>query len=163
MESMTSNTIIKHFGDKLRVRVMGILVQDEKLLLIKHSGLGAAGYLWSPPGGGMEYGFSAGENLKREFLEETGLQVEVKEFLFICELLKPPFHAIELFYSVTAVGGVLMQGKDPEMSDEDQIIKEVRYMTLEEIIKLPQQTLHKSFHAIKSFDEILEREGYFMI
>lgn len=160
---MISETIIKHFGDKLRVRVMGVLIEHNSLLLIKHVGVGEKGFLWSPPGGGMEYGFSAEENLKREFIEETGLTIAIEEFLFVCELLQPPFHAIELFYKVKATGGTLAQGKDPELSEKDQIIQQVKFMPLDEIKMLPQQTLHKTFHAINDFEEIITRKGYFSI
>lgn len=142
---------------------MGILIEDQSILLVKHTGLGEKGYLWSPPGGGMEYGFSTEENLKREFLEETGLEIEAKEFLFTCELLEPPFHAIELFFRVKATGGILMKGQDPELSDKDQIIKEVRFMSLKEVNQLPHVVLHKTFHQIKSFDEVIARKGYYRI
>lgn len=160
---MLSEEVIKQYGHQLRTRVTGILQERDTLLMVKHVGFGELGFLWSPPGGGMEYGLSAPENLKREFLEETGLEVEVKDFLFACELLKPPFHAIELFFEVKATGGELIVGKDPEMKDEHQIIKQVDYMTIAEIAGHPPKGMHKAFHNIEHIEEVLRRKGYYQI
>jgi 8-oxo-dGTP diphosphatase len=160
---MLSEEVIKQYGHHLRTRVTGLLPKDNTLLMVKHVGFGELGFLWSPPGGGMEYGLSAPENLKREFLEETGLEIEVKDFLFACELLKPPFHAIELFFEVEAVGGTLTIGKDPEMKDEYQIIKQVSFMSIDSIATIPSKGVHKAFHGIGHIDDILRRKGYHQI
>ena len=63
---MPSENIVKHFGNRLRVRVNGILIENERILMVKHVGLGETGYLWAPPGGGIEFGTSAPQNLERE-------------------------------------------------------------------------------------------------
>lgn len=160
---MLLKEVIKQYGHHLRTRVTGVLQKDDTLLMVKHVGFGDLGFLWSPPGGGMEYGLSAPENLKREFLEETGLEIEVKEFLFACELLRPPFHAIELFFQVEAVGGELMIGKDPEMTDEYQIIKQVNFLSLDDMAKIPSLGLHKAFHDIGHIDDVIRRKGYHQI
>ena len=52
------------FGGKVRVRVGGILIENDQILLLKHEGVGKKEFLWSPPGGGMEFGENAEENLK---------------------------------------------------------------------------------------------------
>lgn len=160
---MLSEEVIKQYGHHLRTRVTGILREGDTLLMVKHVGFGALGFLWSPPGGGAEYGLSAPENLKREFMEETGLEVEVKDFLFACELLKPPFHAIELFFEVRAIGGELIVGKDPEMKDEYQIIKEVSFMPMDKIVEIPSQGLHGAFQGIGHIEDLLRRKGYHQI
>ena len=51
--------------------------------MVHHTALGKDGSLWAPPGGGMEYGESAHAALKREFMEETHLEIEVERFLFV--------------------------------------------------------------------------------
>ena len=68
--------------------------------MARHDSLGETGILWAPPGGGMEFGQSVRDNLKREFREETGLTTEIIRYLFINEFLKPPLHAIEIFLEV---------------------------------------------------------------
>jgi ADP-ribose pyrophosphatase YjhB (NUDIX family) len=87
-----ANEIESKFGNHFRIRVNGILIQDQKILLIKHQ-MGNGKILWSVPGGGIEFGQNVKSNLKREFEEETGLQVEVQDYLFVHEYLEPPLHA----------------------------------------------------------------------
>ena len=55
------------FQGKVRVRACGILIENQRILLVKHRGLGAQGYFWSPPGGGMEFGEN---NLVETFKEK---------------------------------------------------------------------------------------------
>lgn len=141
----------------------GVLLHENKILLVKHTGIGAKGHLWIPPGGGMEFGQSATENLEREFLEETGLRVRVTDFLFVCELVQKPLHAVELFFQVALEGGTLKKGHDPELSKEKQIIKEVKFLSLNELNKIPPSTLHSVLQELKSFEELLKRHGYFQI
>ena len=100
------------YGNKVRLRVCGLCWQGDSLLLVKHK-MGDKG-LWAPPGGGIEYGESVDYALKREFLEETGLKIAVNKFLFGCEFIKKPLHAVELFFDVEKVAGVLRGGYDRE-------------------------------------------------
>ncbi|PWK29244.1 8-oxo-dGTP diphosphatase [Arcicella aurantiaca] len=125
--------IINQYGNHLRVRVCGICVQDGKILLINHSGMNESGEFWSPPGGGLQFGETIEECLKREFLEETNTIISVGNFLKINEFVKPPLHAIELFYEVKIVSGDIQIGFDPEM--EQQIIKEVKWLSFEEVLQ----------------------------
>ena len=61
------------YGNRVRARACGICIHRGEILLVKHTGLGPEGVLWAPPGGGIEFGESAEDSLKREFKEETGL------------------------------------------------------------------------------------------
>ena len=125
--------IAEKFGNALRVRVCGILIEQQKVLMVRHKGLSSAGYLWAPPGGGMEYGESAVDTLKREFQEETRLQVDVEEFLFINEFRDEPLHALELFYKVRNKGGTPVIGVDPELKEDRQIIDNVRFFAKKDL------------------------------
>jgi 8-oxo-dGTP diphosphatase len=155
------DVIIREFGNRLRIRVSGILIQDERVLLVKHRHLGEDGLLWAPPGGGMDFGTSAEENLIREFMEETGIRVSVKEFLFVHEFLSPPLHSIELFFEVRQTGGVLITGKDPEMDDSAQIIGDSAFLNQQAINRIGKNQLHGIFHDLNNFREILKFRGYF--
>jgi len=155
-----NNEIIKNFGNKIRVRVCGLLVQENKLLLVKHHSLGKAGYLWAPPGGGLNFGETVEASLKREFTEETGLAIEPGEFLFVNEYLEPPLHAIELFFKVRATAGKLITGTDPEMG-QSQIIKEVKFMSERELKAEPEEALHRILTQAPSLKELLNLRGYY--
>ncbi|MDG1277162.1 MAG: NUDIX hydrolase [Algoriphagus sp.] len=155
-----SKEIESKFGNHLRMRVNGILIEDNKILMIKHK-MGNGRILWSVPGGGMNFGQSARENLIREFSEETGLSIEIDEYLFVHEYLKVPLHGMEHFFSVKAKSGDLKLGTDPELLPDQQIIEEMRWMTFEDIQSLPKETLHQIFWRINSLQDLVLLRGYF--
>lgn len=159
-EDKIKNQLATKFGNRLRVRVNGILIQEDKLLMIKHQ-LGDNQEFWSVPGGGMDFGSDARENLMREFKEETSLSVEICDFLFVHEFLDPPLHGIELFFDVKNPQGHPKLGQDPEMEDFGQILQELRWLRADEIIKIPKKSLHQVFWKIKSLEEIRKWTGYF--
>lgn len=65
---------------------LGVLVyKDGKLLLGKRKGSHGQGE-YASPGGSMEFGESIEEAAKREVLEETGLQIDNIQFLFVANL-----------------------------------------------------------------------------
>ena len=134
--------IEKLYGNHLRIRVCGIYIQKEKILLLKHIGIGKKQYMWIPPGGGMLFGHSIEENLKREFEEETGLKVKVNKFLFLYEYIQKPIHSIELFFEVEKISGKIILGTDPEMKISEQIITEIKFFPLAEIQKMDREILH---------------------
>lgn len=135
----------------------GICMHQEKILLIKHMGIGPLGYLWAPPGGAVEYGQDLKENLKREFLEETMLQVSVDRFLGVQEYISPPLHAVEVFFRVTPTGGKLSLGQDPELNIQDQILSAVKYFSMDEIRSMNPKALHQIF---KNFNSIIDLESF---
>jgi 8-oxo-dGTP diphosphatase len=116
-----SPEIAEIYGNKVRIRVCGLCWQDDSLLLVMHRM--TSGNFWGPPGGGVEFGELLENALKREILEETGLQVDIGKFLFGCEFIKHPLHAVELFFEVKKTGGMLKKGDDPEF----QIIEKVQF------------------------------------
>ncbi len=161
---MTSDQFNKEieakFGNRLRSRVNGILIEDGLILMMKHRMFDQREF-WSVPGGGMKFGTSAGENLQREFLEETGLRIEIDRYLFVHEFLDPPLHAMEHFFKVNRISGIARLGKDPELSLENQIILELRWMSVEEIQMIPKSSLHRVFWGINSLDQLALWKGYF--
>lgn len=129
--------------------------------MAKHRGLGEFGELWLPPGGGVEYGSHTADNLKREFIEETGLSIKVDEFLFGFEFLQPPLHAIELFFKVESTGGKLEKGLDPELPEDQQIIEEVRFVTFEELRVMDKKRVHQAFQYVDNPRQIVNLRGFF--
>lgn len=149
------------FSGKVRVRVCGLLEENGKLLLIKHHSLGPKGFLWIPPGGGVSFGESANDALKREFREETGLNIEVMNFLFVFEMINEKHHAIELFYQVKRKSGDLSIGKDPELSDSNQIIDEVAFLSYDEIDQMDPDILHGIFKEVGTSEKVAKLRGLF--
>ncbi len=130
--------------------------------MVNHRGLHDHDF-WSPPGGGIVFGQSAESNLVREFKEETGLDIRVERFQFACEFVHPPLHAIELFFLVGVVGGELELGRDPEMPEKEQIIKDVRFLSCNEIESMPESQRHGVFRLAKNREKILNLQGYLII
>jgi 8-oxo-dGTP diphosphatase len=150
--------IAKIYGNKLRLRVCGLDWDHERLLLINHRIQGETDF-WAPPGGGVEFGESLEEALIREFHEETGMTVSVGRFLFGCQFIRRPLHAVELFFEVTRVGGAMLKGYDPEI----QVIHEARYVSPSEIQALRPEEKHGIFRLGSEAKTMLSLSGFYHI
>ncbi len=157
-----SDSVQEIYKNRLRLRACGICIEENKgLLLVNHLGL-TSGDFWAPPGGGVQFCEPVADCVAREFLEETGLVVQVSDFLFTCEFINHPLHAVELFFSVKVIGGKLIKGIDPE-SGSNQIIKEVKFMNWGEIESMNKANLHGIFRIIEKADKIIALKGYFKL
>lgn len=159
-EDKISKEIESKFGNRLRIRVNGILIEENKILLIKHQ-MSSDRDFWSTPGGGMEFGSTAQNNLAREFYEETGLVIAVGNFLFLNEYLAHPLHALECFFEVKRISGDASLGSDPELTPENQLLSEIKWLSLEELQAIDRQYIHPIFIGIKSLNELVLCKGYF--
>ena len=65
-------------------RYVGVMVKcKDKVLLCKRNNLGSFPGMWSIPGGKLEENETPMEGAKREFLEETDVNINDKEITFI--------------------------------------------------------------------------------
>ncbi len=159
---MSDDQMKNIFGGRVRVRIMGILIREEKILVVNHHGLTESNEFWSPPGGGLDFGEGVIDCLTREFWEEVRLKVEVGEFLFGNEFITESFHAIELFYKVDDFKGHVQVGSDPEMGD-GQIIKAAKWMSLKEIKKMGAGSFHEVFGRVQTIDELTDKHSVFYL
>lgn len=157
---LTRQEVLKLYGNRLRLRVCGLYCDGDRLLMVRHRGIGLTDTFWCPPGGGAQFGETAPNALIREFAEETGLEVEIGDMLFVNEFMQPPLHAMELFFLVHVTGGTLRQGVDPEMGANEQIIEEVRFMSFDEIKRYPPEEVHAMFRHCESLDDVFRLRGY---
>ena len=67
--------------EKFTIRVYGVLTDDKKRVLLSDEFI-RGDYFTKFPGGGMELGEGTRECLKREFKEETGLDVTIGEHIY---------------------------------------------------------------------------------
>ena len=102
---MPNNRCHRAFG------VYGIYVEDGQLLVINKNG-GPYINRFDLPGGSLEEGETLSEAMKREFLEETGLEIEIEESIGVIDFKLPwlwreftDVHHVAVFYSVKKVGG----------------------------------------------------------
>ncbi len=66
--------------DKINIRVYALCIKDGKILALHEEYAGD--FLTKLPGGGLEFGESVIECLKREFQEELNLEIEVIEHFY---------------------------------------------------------------------------------
>jgi 8-oxo-dGTP diphosphatase len=154
------NDIEAVYGNRVRVRVCGLHWVGNSLLVINHRHLSSNSF-WSPPGGGIEPGFTAQEALIKEFKEETELNVEVGKHLFTCEFIIQPLHAIELFFEIKSATGRIQIGADPET--EVQIIDEVCFKDYGWLQALPPSQKHGIFSLASTPNELKKLNGYIQL
>lgn len=95
-----------------RIRLAGLAVRGDRLLLVRHRRGNREYYLL--PGGGLEWGETCRQGLAREFAEELSLRVRVGRLLFVNESLAPGAerHILNLTFRVHILGGRLRVNAD---------------------------------------------------
>lgn len=83
---------------KFIVRTRGIIVHNDKILVMKHK---ADYYYYALPGGHMEEGESVIDSTKREITEELGIEPEIGRLLFINNFKREEAQSVEFFFEVT--------------------------------------------------------------
>ncbi len=160
--NLIGSEIIEKYGNRVRLRVCGLCWKEDSLLMVNH-GLLTKGDFWALPGGGIEFGQSAPDALIREFKEETSIDITTGKLLFICEFLKPPLHAVELFFETFYEGGLPTIGTDPENTPDTQIIKEVGYLGFSTIMSIPVDERHGIFRFVKTSEDLKKLTGFYRI
>ena len=91
----------------LNIRVYGILINDQKQVLVSDEFIREK-YYTKFCGGGLEQGEGTIDCLKREFMEEMNLKVEVTKHLYTTDFFQqsafnPPDQIIPIYYYVKAL------------------------------------------------------------
>lgn len=107
----------EHSRTHPRVRVAAVVVRGDRLLLVRQR-KGENTY-WLLPGGGLDYGESIEQCARREVHEETGLEIEVKKFLYMSEAIAPDQsrHILNVYVLGTALGGTLTTPDEPNIEE----------------------------------------------
>ncbi len=93
--------------------------------------------IWMVPGGGIEEGENSIEAAVREAKEETGLDIEVTGVAWHIEEVSEERGQRFVNYMLGQIkGGELALGSDPEFDDQHQVLREVKFMSREEISRL---------------------------
>ena len=89
---------------KPTIRVAGLLIHEGSILMVEQ-GRGDERY-WLLPGGGVQFGETLSDGLRREFQEELGMRVGVQRLVAIVESISPEpdyaKHVVHLVFEVSA-------------------------------------------------------------
>src|SRR5215210_6645816 len=109
------------------IRVYGILINDNKQVLVSDEFIRGK-YYTKFPGGGLEYGEGTRDCLKREFKEEMNLNVAVGDHLYTTDFFqKSAFHPdhqiISIYYLVDPLEEISVRLSSAEFDfDEKQMV-----------------------------------------
>ena len=97
----------------ITIRVYGILINENKQILVSDE-LIRGGYYTKFPGGGLEVGEGTRDCLKREFQEEMGLDVHVGDHIYTTDFYQPSaFNTAQQIISIYYYAHPLEQIKVP--------------------------------------------------
>lgn len=117
----------------LRLAVRGIVLHENRLLLVNAWPDGKSD-LMCAPGGGVEPHQSLPDNLAREIHEETGLTVHVGPAVLVNEFHDPDgaFHQVDVYFRCTIMTG------DPfgPWTDPEGVVTQRRWVTRDEMAAL---------------------------
>ncbi len=89
------------------VRVYGLLINEQRQVLVSDEFI-RGNYYTKFPGGGLEFGEGTRDCLKREFMEEMGLNVEIGEHLYTTDFFQmsafnPEHQILSIYYFAKAL------------------------------------------------------------
>ncbi|MEX6687193.1 NUDIX domain-containing protein [Danxiaibacter flavus] len=134
------------------VRVYGILIDSNNRLLVSDEFIRGE-YFTKLPGGGLEFGEGTRDCLKREFKEETGLDVTIGDHIYTTDFFQisafnKKDQIISIYYFVHPDGPIALETKDTpfdfapyqvaDVNGESEVFRWIEWESLsEESVSLP--------------------------
>lgn len=92
---------------RFNIRVYGLLINEQQQVLVSDE-LIRGMYITKFPGGGLEFGEGTRDCLRREFLEEMNLKVEIGNHIYTTDYFQmsafnPEHQIISIYYHTTAL------------------------------------------------------------
>ena len=121
------------------MRPSGILIENNRILLVKQFVSPTRG--WSMPGGKLEPGETIEQCLVREWQEETGLDIRVKELLYITDRFRNSnTHVVHMTFLLESTGEKPWELEwthlDPYPSGSSKAIREIKMTPIDELTSL---------------------------
>lgn len=108
----------REFPEAPIVGVGAVVLERNRILLVRRGKEPMKGE-WSIPGGALELGETLKAAVRREVLEETGLEIETREIVEVLDKIVPEngrvrYHYVLIDFLCAPVGGQLKPGSDAE-------------------------------------------------
>jgi len=127
-----------------RVRVRGVVVKNKKILLVKEKGKN-----WETPGGVVEKGETLEDALRREMKEETGYDVDLKNFFFVSyKKFSEKFYNLHIF---------LRASLKSKISEPEKDIEGIKWFDAKELKKLINKD-KADYHDVDLFKHIINQK-----
>lgn len=119
--------------DSFTIRVYGIYITKDQKLLVSREKIDNKWYT-KFPGGGLEFGESPTECLKREFLEEMGQNITVEAHFYTTDFFvqsnfNPKKQVLAIYYLIAGIEGI-PKPKNPEEQSLSFISIQATHKTL---------------------------------
>jgi len=114
---------------KHRISVGGLVVHNDKALMVNHKIAGRYDF-WVAPGGGVQGTESLEEAVIREVKEETGVNVQIKNLLYIEEMYNPQERSVKFWYHCEFINGLLDCSAEEAIAEH---IIDVKFMDQDEL------------------------------
>src|SRR5205085_7737464 len=110
--------------NRFNLRVYGILINEKKQVLVSDEYI-RGNYYTKFPGGGLEFGEGTRDCLKREFMEEMNLNVEVVDHIYTTDYFQlsafnPEHQIISIYYYAAALEAITAPLRDKLFDFDDQ-------------------------------------------
>ena len=121
------------------IRAASILIEDGRICLVKQEVTDTRH--WALPGGKLELGETLSECIAREFIEETGLEVRVRELLYVTDrIVTDPFlHLVHMSFLVEKEEDKILplewKHADPHPPASSDTTREVRMVAVNDLDK----------------------------
>lgn len=130
--------------------------EDGKILMVRQHHENRD--IWMVPGGGIEEGENSIEAAVREVKEETGLEIEITGVAWHIEEVSEARGQRFVNYMIGRIlGGEPVLGSDPELAADEQVLREVRFMSREEIGE--QENVYPKFFNEEIWDILKEEQN----
>ncbi len=119
----------------MTVGVRAIICLEDGLLMVQHHEA-ERGKFFVFPGGGVEDGETLFSAIEREVMEETNIKVKADRIVYIREVKYNGQVGLEFYIFCQWISGKVMLGKDPELSNQKQILENAKIISFDELSKL---------------------------